>query len=329
MTDMKQTEKSRSGRRYWKLPSRNVCVCALLVLFIFLSAFSVLNIPMRGVDERASQYLNSTMLKAGVTFALAQGLNATISLVKESRIGFDFVVSGEIALFELLDPVNDLVEKFSTVMLVSTVSLGIQSLLLKIGQWIGITVLLTSAIVLFLASVLLPDRMEKAKIAVRGVAWRVLAVAVVVRIAIPLTALVSAGLDSVIFENRYSEAKQELENAYRAGKEANLIMQEYGLEGPEQEAEYEMRKDEELKKKLFENIGGLNMKKMFSRVVESLKNITIHIIDMIVVFILQTVIIPLITLWALVRIARELFGARFRFAMSGMTEKLFEKKPKG
>jgi len=171
--------------------------------------------------------------------------------------------------------------------------------------------------------------MEKAKIAVRGVAWRVLAVAVVVRIAIPLTALVSAGLDSVIFENRYSEAKQELENAYRAGKEANLIMQEYGLEGPEQEAEYEMRKDEELKKKLFENIGGLNMKKMFSRVVESLKNITIHIIDMIVVFILQTVIIPLITLWALVRIARELFGARFRVAMSGMTEKLFEKKPKG
>jgi hypothetical protein len=329
MTDMKKKAKHGSGVRYWKLPWRNVCVCAFLVLFIFLSSFSVLNLPMRGFDKRASQYLKSTMLKAGVTFALARGLNATISLVQESRVGFDFIVSGEIALFELLDPVNDLVEKFSTVMLMSTVSLGIQSLLLKIGQWVGITVFLTSALVLFLLLVLLPDRMEKAKIAVRGIAWRVLAVAVVVRIAIPLTALVCAGLDSVIFENRYSEAKQELENAYREGKEANLFIQEYGLEGSEQEAEEEMRKNEEPKRELFGNTGGLNMKKMFSRVVESLKNITIHIIDMIVVFILQTIVIPLITLWALVRIARGLFGTRFRLAMSGMTEKLFENKPKG
>ena len=328
-SSMKRAEKHETGGRYWKLPSRNIWVCALLALFVFLSAFSVLNIPMKGVDERASQYLNSTMLKAGVTFAIARGLNATISIVQESRIGFDFVVSGEIALFEVLDPVNDLVEKFSTVMLVSTVSLGIQSLLLKIGQWVGITVLLTSALVLFLLSVLLPDRMGKAKSAVRGVAWRVLAVAIVVRVAIPITALVSAGLDSAVFENRYSEAKRELENAYREGREANLFMEEYGLEGPEQENEDEMRKDKEPKRELFGNTGGLNMKRMFSRIVESLKNITIHIIEMIVVFVLQTIIIPLITLWALIRIARGLFGARFRVAMSGMTDKLFQNRSKG
>jgi uncharacterized membrane protein len=238
-------------------------------------------------------------------------------------------VSGELALFEILDPINDLVEKFSTVMLVSTVSLGIQSLLLKIGQWVGIPILLTAALALFLLSVLFPERMAKTKTAVRGVAWRVFTIAVVVRIAIPLIALVSAGLDSVVFENRYAEAKQELEKVYSEGKEANLFVQKYGFESLEEEAQTGMHRGEKSEKERFGNTGGVNMKKMFSRIVDSLKNITIHVIDMTVVFILQTIIVPLITLWALVRIARELFGTRFRIAMSGMTDKLFENKPKG
>jgi len=325
---LKRAKRHEDGKGYWKRPWRNICVCALLVLLIFLASFSVLNLPLKGMDERASKYLNNTMLKAGVTFALARGLNATISLVQESRIGFDFFVSGELALFEILDPINDLVEKFSTVMLVSTVSLGIQSLLLKIGQWVGVPILLTAALMLFLLSVLFPERMARMKTAVRGVAWRVLTIAVVVRIAIPLIALVGAGLDSVVFENRYTEAKHELEKVYREGKEANLFVQNYGLGTLEEEAQEGMKRGEKSEKELFGNTGGLNMKKMFSRIVESLKNITIHVIDITVVFILQTIIVPLITLWALVRIAKELFGTRFRLAMSGVTDKLFENRTK-
>jgi hypothetical protein len=43
-------------------------------------------------------------------------------------------VSG-IALAVYLDPVNDLVERFSWVMMAATVSLGIQNVLLDISTW--------------------------------------------------------------------------------------------------------------------------------------------------------------------------------------------------
>ena len=61
----------------------------------------------------------------------------------------------------------------------------------------------------------------------------------------------------------------------------------------------------------------LNIKQTFTKIVASLKNITSYIIDLIIVFIVQTIFIPLLTFWGLLKIARTIFR-RFSFNVNGI-----------
>ncbi len=72
-------------------------------------------------------------------FAVARGLNAVISLIQGTEINATpFGVGVTMTIGEILDPMNDLVERFSWIMLAASVSLGIQKLLLAVGEltWI-------------------------------------------------------------------------------------------------------------------------------------------------------------------------------------------------
>jgi hypothetical protein len=184
--DFQNPDGRKKTGRYWADPKKKLILIALFIALSILAATAVLDRPLEGMDERAANYLNRTMLKAGMTFAVARGLNGIVSVIQESRIGFDFIVSGDLALFELLDPVNDLIEKFSTIMLVSTVSLGIQKILMEIGRWVGIKILFTSSFLLLLAGAALPDRLGDTRQRVRAFAGRILIVGVVIRVVFPL-----------------------------------------------------------------------------------------------------------------------------------------------
>jgi hypothetical protein len=48
----------------------------------------------------------------------------------------------------------------------------------------------------------------------------------------------------------------------------------------------------------------LSLKSLFSLLVNKLREITNKVIDLIVIFIIHTIIIPLVTLWGLVGIAK-------------------------
>ena len=61
----------------------------------------------------------------------------------------------------------------------------------------------------------------------------------------------------------------------------------------------------------------LNIKQTFTKIVASLKNITSYIIDLIIVFIVQTIFIPLLTFWGLLKIARIIFR-RISFNVNGI-----------
>ncbi len=322
--------KKYTRRGLWKNPRKTLITLSVIFVLIILSASSILNRPLIGIDETATKYINKTMLKAGVTYAAARGLNATISLIQESRIGFDFFVSGEVALFEILDPINDLVEKFSTVMLISTVSLGIQKVALEIGKLIGISVLLTSSLILLFIALVLPDRLRRTKEIVKNVGLKILIVSIVIRIAIPVIALVSSGVNNLFLESKYNEAQKELEDAHEKGKEANIFLDNYVMEG-EGHRLFKMKSRKETgqdvtvqdKEGNREEKFSVNIKKSFTRVVNAIKNITTYIIDLIIIFIVQTIIIPLLTLWGLLRIAKLILGRQVVPSSRKITRKVF------
>ena len=101
-------------------------------------------------DGLSDDYADEAFKRALVTFAVARTLNGVISVaqgtevaVEPGGVGVNFTVG------QILDPINDLVEHFSSVMLVATSSLGLQNILLNMTSWWGV-----SAVLLALGAVL-------------------------------------------------------------------------------------------------------------------------------------------------------------------------------
>jgi len=86
------------------------------------------------LDKYSENYTNSAIVQAGSAYAVARGINATVSVLQTSTVSVGAVVaSGSITIGEILDPVNDLIERFSEVMTVALGSLVMQKILLAVA----------------------------------------------------------------------------------------------------------------------------------------------------------------------------------------------------
>ena len=81
-----------------------------------------------------AHYNNEIFHNAVASFALAKVFNAIISVLQSVEISASFFVGFNVQIGEILDPLNDLIERFSWVMLFASVSLGVQKLLLIFGK---------------------------------------------------------------------------------------------------------------------------------------------------------------------------------------------------
>ena len=112
----------------------------LLALLVFSFAFEL--------DADAMALHNEAFERSMVAFGLAKGLNAVISLIQGTELSFAPMGIGlSISVGEVLDPFNDMVERFSWVMLFASVSLGIQKLLLLLSAKLFLQVVLAFSIV--------------------------------------------------------------------------------------------------------------------------------------------------------------------------------------
>jgi len=105
----------RAFRRLVRGPGGSrLLLVGLLVLFGLLAA-TLGNFPALAagqLDEAAERALQA--------FAVARGINAVISVIQDVEIGFTFGLAATLSPGEILDPVNDLVERFSLAMLVAS-----------------------------------------------------------------------------------------------------------------------------------------------------------------------------------------------------------------
>jgi hypothetical protein len=115
-----------------------VVLVATMVAFAWLSPF----------DTHANEQVDAGLKRAVATYATARILNGVISVVQGTEIsaapagvGMTFTPG------QLLDPLNDLVEQFSHVMLIAMVAFGVEKVLLTVGaSWmISLTLSLVAA----------------------------------------------------------------------------------------------------------------------------------------------------------------------------------------
>lgn len=84
------------------------------------------------LDDLAYDRLNETTTESVGIYALARATNAGISVLQSSEVGIKFIGKVSVKVGEVLDPINDAIERLSSIMLWAIGSLLLQRLVLEV-----------------------------------------------------------------------------------------------------------------------------------------------------------------------------------------------------
>ncbi len=246
------------------------------------------------VDVTSRAYGEQAFKRALVTFAVARTLNGVISVAQGTEVAIEPAGVGvNFTVGQVLDPINDLVERFSSVMLVATSSLGLQNVLLRMTAWWGITLLLTGAAV-FTVAVLWWPRFAGGK--AEQAALRLLLVAVFLRFAVPLLIVGS----NVVFDTFLAAEQAAATNAL----EATRVDIETLNQAPEPVAQEDQSLAERLGTMLDGSLRSMDVSARLAALKDRVSNASEHIINLIVIFVLQTIVLPLVFVWAFMELLK-------------------------
>ena len=260
-----------------------------------------------GTTDRVSEhYAEQALTRALATFTVARTLNGIISVAQGTEVA---VEPGGVGVVltpgQVLDPVNDLIERFSSVMLVAASSLGLQLVLLKItSSWV-VTALLIAALGVWLVTVWLPSMQDNKYVAL---ALRFSLMLIFVRFAIPVVIICT----NLLFTT-FLQADQESATAALEGTSAKIEEINVHFEAETDSAEAAETGDiaSRLKRATQEWISdagdwfsSMNVGARMEHLKTNASEATSHIVNLIAIFVLQTIIFPLGFLWIFVEVLK-------------------------
>ena len=233
---------------------------SFLIFFVTIIAFSPL------LDTLSYDHHNKAFERSLATFAIAKGLNGIISVLQGTQIqGSVVFASATFTVGEILDPLNDLIERFSWVMLASTVALGIEKLLIDLGSAFGLKIIIATLASLTLVTLWL-DKLSF----VRYWVGRIFAVFLILRLAMPLLEGTNIMLYTHYTEPMYTKATASLQLASN---------------------ELKTMKNDLTHKEL----------SFFEKLQERFENASKEMISMMVIFVLHSILLPLLFFWGSIK----------------------------
>lgn len=259
-----------------------------------LLALALLTLAWWGpLDRLAEQQTQAGLKRALATFAAARALNGVISVAQGTEVAVEPGGIGvTFAPGQVLDPVNDLIEQFSTLMLTASVSFGVQRALVSIGgHWVVSALLSALTLAWWLG-----HRIGSARMRVmlgRGVLLLLL-----VRFAVPLTALGSDAAFRLFLADRYDQSQSVL--TLSSDEVSELGAPAAATEAADESLALRMRRW------WSETADSLDVQQRLDALKQAATRVTENVIELIVVFLLQTLIVPTALLWGLWRAALAL-----------------------
>jgi hypothetical protein len=265
-------------------------VAAPLLAVVLLAGAALLGLALSGAADRAgAANVEAGLQRALVAFGLARALNGVISVIQGTEVAIQPAGVGiNLAPGQILDPVNDLVERFSWVMLASTTSFGVQHLLLDILAWPGVS----AALGLLLLLLALALWQQRGWLAVRrGWLLRLTLFVAMLRFLIPLLALLGEGIHHAFIEPRYAAAVAGLEQA--SDQLGELAEGDRGA-NPAEESLLDR-----LQRLYSETGAALDVQQRLADIKVLAARTTEQTIQLISIFVFQTILLPLAFLWLL------------------------------
>ena len=240
------------------------------------------------LDDKGSDYTEATFNRALVAFGIAKGLNGVISVAQGTEVALQPAGVGvNFTPGEILDPINDLIEQFSWIMLASTASLGVQRILLNISVWPWFSGFVVLLLVVVVASYWYKPLQQASW---RPILFKTMLVFVFLRFSVPLIAIGGELLYKQFLAEQYIESSQQLEQTTDRITQINKV--------EEQQA------SKKKKQSIFESVkeiygsaaAAMDIDARIEQYKKAAGDATKHAINLIVVFIFQTVLFPLLFL---------------------------------
>jgi len=261
-------------------------ICAV----VLATVFALLPIT----DSIGREHVDASFKRALAAAAIARGLNGVISVAQGTELGIQPAGIGvNFTPGEILDPINDLVERFSWIMLLATSSLGVQKVLLSMSAWNGLLLGLVIVALLLVASHFFMQS-ERAKI----VLARLFMLLLLLRFMMPIIAIANEMVYRTFLQTDYIESSSELQSARDAIGEINK----------------EVNSDNEVPGNLLERatelykqvVDKVDFERRYERYRVAAGSIGESTVNMIVVFVMQTLVFPLLFLGILFAVMRRL-----------------------
>jgi len=267
-----------------------ISVIILLILF--------LNFGMN-VDEKAMLILDESFNRAMSAFGLAKALNAIISLIQGTELSLTPVGIGmNFSIGEVLDPFNDMVERFSWVMLFSSVSLGLEKLLLILSSklFLQVALVMSGLISLFFLW------MKKIKSTLfLEYSFKLFALLIILRFTAIIFVYSSEYVYTNLLQTQYNQAAEVI-------TETKVKLEDIQTQNKKL---LEVNKSSSFFDSLDSKYNGitssLNISKQLDILKESIDVTTKNIITMITIFVFQTVLMPLLFLWIFIFCSKFIF----------------------
>jgi hypothetical protein len=268
----------------------------LISLLLFFS--SGVTLPV--LDATTDAYFQESITKVGVAYATVRVLNASVSIVKESSLQLEPAGVGvSLAVGQAVDPIDDMTERLSDVLVTAITSLGVQKLAYEISVSLAPPVL---SVCLMALSVLIWFDNEKLT-SLQKLTMRILFLILIARFCLPLSSMVNGFVHRHYFDDQISAANNELAVGsveIEKLKDFSLPQIDGVLGTIENSASFLNRKSIELKNALVETVSNMGS------IIESLLTLTFLYVG---VFLIQIIILPLLSFWLLVKMANTLFFA--------------------
>lgn len=262
----------------------------LLVIFTLLSLCLALTFT---IDDNAKKLVDESFKQSVIVFGSAKALNAVISLAQGTQVNLPFVT---VAVGEILDPINDLVEQFSLVMLASMVSLGIQKILLNFVTTDIYNYLLFASIIIF--NFWLFKRFTNDE-KIRNLFFKITFILLFLRFAIPMMGYVNEFSYNYFVKPQYNIEKLN-KDILEVKDNVSKINQET----------INQKQDSSFFNKVMEKFDSSYYEKKVNEYKDAVDNSSQYIIDLIIVFIFQTIFLPIIFLFLLYSFVKSIFNIR-------------------
>lgn len=265
-------------------------------LIVLGTVLAMLLASLPVTDTVGQSHVDAAFKRALVGYALARGLNGVISVAQGTEVAIQPAGIGlNLTPGEILDPINDLVERFSWIMMLASSSLGVQKILLSMSAWQGLLLAVGVTGLVLCLCVSIP-RLR----AGRGLAQRLFLFMLLLRFMMPAISIANDWVYRTFLEADYVSASATLDEAQQT---IGQINEEVKVEPQSDESVSVMERARALYSSA---LAQMDIDRRLDQYQEAAESISESTISLVVVFLMQTLVFPLVFLFVMMGLIRRL-----------------------